>query len=78
MRLASRGRGKDDTAFITVVAFGKLAELCRDFVKKPDIIFFTGELKSSQHEGKEYWEVLAERVEFGPKRKDGDADGAPF
>jgi len=68
--------GKHPADFLNVVAWGKLAEICNDFVKKGSLIMINGRIQSRSYEsGKETkWltEIVAESLnvlEYADKKK---------
>jgi len=64
-----------EVSFFDIDAFGEVAKLCGDKVKKGDDIRVTGRMKQSrwQQDGQNRTAVVvvAERVEFGSKTKNG-------
>lgn len=48
-----RGKNKDGSSeYHSIVAFGKLAEICRDYIKKGRLVYVQGRLKTSRWEDK--------------------------
>lgn len=71
------GETKEETAFITVVAWGKQAETCSQFLSKGRPIFVEGRIQMRSWEGQDgqkrnVLEVRASRVQFL-----GKPQGAP-
>ena len=71
----SQGEKVEDTEFHYIVVFGKLAEFAAQYVKKGTLVLVQGRLHSrnwpdkAHPEIKHYrTEIVAERVELGPKR----------
>lgn len=63
------GELKEDTCFITVIAWNKQAEVCNQYLQKGRPVFVEGRLQSRSWEGsdgqkKNTIEVMAERVQF--------------
>lgn len=58
----------DETQWFNVTVWDKQAELSAQYVKKGDRISVQGRMRSREHDGKTYWDLIAERVEFGSKR----------
>jgi len=58
--------GKRPTDFLQVVAWGKLAEICRDYIQKGNLILVSGRIQSRSYEldkeTKWITEVIAESV----------------
>ena len=65
-----------ETQWFNVTVWDKQAELSAQYVKKGDRIAVTGRMRSRDHDGKTYWDLIADRVEFGAKRDDR-ADNEP-
>lgn len=64
---------KDDTLFIDVVAFGRQAEICGQYLSKGNPVLVEGRLRERRWESegvqKSKFEVLASSVRFLPKRE---------
>jgi single-strand DNA-binding protein len=63
------GEMKDETCFVTVVAWDKQAEVCNQYLRKGSPLFVEGRLQSRSWEGqdgkkKSVTEVRAERIQF--------------
>jgi single-strand DNA-binding protein len=71
-RIAVNDRKDDDnTLFLNVTAFGKLAELSAQFLGRGSKVGIVGRLQIRKKEDKEYTEVVAEKIEFlTPKETD--------
>lgn len=81
LRLAVNGRSKEDTLFITVVAWEKTAEACNEYLSKGSMVGVQGRLQSRSWENKQGQkqtsiELVANAVQFLTKKKGGDP-GAP-
>lgn len=64
-RIAVNDRKDDNnTLFVSIVAFNKLAELAADFLKKGDTVGVVGRLQIKQKDDKQYTEIVAEKLEF--------------
>ncbi len=66
------GGRKEETEFHNVVAWGRQAEVISQFLKKGGLILVEGRLQTRSWEGKDgqtrrTTEVVAERVQLGPK-----------
>lgn len=90
-RLASTDRrrkgadGKPGTEWINVVAWGKLADICHDYLKKGSKIFLSGRLQTRSFEGKDgvtkyVTEVVADNIEMldGKKPTVDPQDDIPY
>ncbi|MCR4283745.1 MAG: single-stranded DNA-binding protein [Parcubacteria group bacterium] len=72
------GQRKDDTQFHNVVVFGKQAEIVAQYLKKGSSALIEGRIQNRSWDGpdgnKRYrTEIVAERVQFGPRRTDGQS-----
>lgn len=70
---AKDGEKKKEVAFITVVAWGKQAQSCQEYLKKGSPLLVEGRLQSrswetAEKEKRNTLEVTAERVHFLTKR----------
>ena len=80
-----QGDKREDTTFVTVVAWGKQAEACGEYLDKGACVLVDGRLQSRDWEGKDgtkrtTTEVVAETIKFvHTKRSNGvpAAVGAP-
>lgn len=74
------GRWEDQAEFHNIVTFGKTAELVSQYLKKGSSLLVEGRIqtRSWEKDGHKNYrtEIIAERVQFGPKR-DGSAGPAP-
>lgn len=66
------GNLKEETEYHKVVAWGKLAELCRQYLNKGRLIFVEGRIRSrtwldNQGNKKLSYEITAENIRFGPR-----------
>lgn len=74
-RLAVNRRKKDETDFITCIAWGKTAELVEKYCHKGDRVAIVGRLQTRSYNNRDgvkvnAVEVVAEDVQFLEKRKD--------
>lgn len=74
------GSKQEATEFHNVVVFGRQAETCAQYLKKGSPAYVEGRLQTrsweSPEKGKQYkTEIVAERVQFGPRS--GAGGGAP-
>jgi len=66
------GNLKEEVEYHKVVAWGKLAELCRQYLNKGRLVFVEGRIRSRNwldNEGNKRvsYEIIAENIRFGPK-----------
>jgi len=66
------GNLKEETEYHKIVAWGKLAELCRQYLNKGRIIFVEGRIRSrnwldANGNKRISYEIIAENIRFGPK-----------
>ncbi|HUT96069.1 MAG TPA: single-stranded DNA-binding protein [Candidatus Paceibacterota bacterium] len=70
---------KQQVEFHNVVAFGKLAEICNQYLKKGSLTMIEGRIQTRNWQGqngetKYKTEIIAERLQMGP-RKDSQVGG---
>ena len=76
------GEKKEEVAFIRIVAWARLAEICNEYLKKGRPVFVEGRIQTRSWDGpdgaKRYaTEVLADNVQFlGSKPGGGKGEGA--
>jgi single-strand DNA-binding protein len=75
------GEKRDETAFLTIIAWGKTAENCSEYLDKGSQIFVEGRIQTRDWEGKDgqkrsATEIVADRVQFLSRTK-GGGGGAP-
>lgn len=63
---------KEEVEYHRVVAWGKLAELCRNYLNKGRLVFIEGRIRSrswvdTQGNKRSSYEIIAENIRFGPK-----------
>ena len=63
---------KQQTEFHNIVAFGKLAEICNQYLKKGSLVMIEGRIQTRNWQGqngetKYRTEIIAERMQMGPK-----------
>lgn len=66
------GNFKEEAEYHKVVAWGKLAELCRQYLNKGRLVFIEGRIKSrswldAEGNKRVSYEIVAENVRFGPR-----------
>src|SRR5712691_3810279 len=70
------GEKRDETAFLTVIAWGKTAENCSEYLDKGSQVLVEGRIQTRDWEGKDgqkrsATEIVAERVQFLSRLKSG-------
>ncbi|MBI2036914.1 MAG: single-stranded DNA-binding protein [Candidatus Liptonbacteria bacterium] len=75
-----KGEKREDVQFHNVVAFGRQAEVINQYLKKGSMIFVEGRLQTQSWDGqdgvKRYkTEIVAERIQLGPRPFSGQAAG---
>jgi single-strand DNA-binding protein len=70
-RLAVNDRRSDDTLFMNVVCFGKMAESLNQYLLKGRLVSVQGKLKCDEYEDKEgvnrtSYSVMADEISLGP------------
>ncbi len=76
------GQRQEQTEFHAVVSWGRQAEVVRDYLKKGQLVLIEGRLQTRSWEGKDgskRWttEVIAERLQLGPKSGSAASPQAP-
>jgi len=73
------GEKKKEVEFHNVVAFGRLAEIIQEFLFKGSMVYIEGRLRTSSWQDKKTQEkrsrteIIAERMQLGPRRQPGAA-----
>ena len=75
------GNKQETTEFHNIVVFGRQAETCAQYLKKGQSVLIEGRIQTRSWDGqdgqKRYrTEIVADRVQFGPKAGGGYGDGA--
>jgi single-strand DNA-binding protein len=83
------GEKKEEVSFVRVVVWGRLAEVCNDYLKKGNPVFVEGRLQSRSWDGpdgqkKSTIEVIAMNIQFlkqggagAPRERGGEMAEAP-
>ncbi len=71
------GQKQQKAEFHNVVAWGKLADICSQYLQKGRLVFIEGRIETRNYAGadgvKKYWtEIIAETMQMGPKGALGD------
>ncbi|MFH1392397.1 MAG: single-stranded DNA-binding protein [bacterium] len=75
------GQKQEQVEFHNIVAFGKLAEICNQYLAKGRLVYIDGRLQTRTWEGqdgvkKNRTEIVAETMQMGPRPAGTDAVGA--
>jgi single-strand DNA-binding protein len=66
------GETKESTEWVNIEAWGRLGEVCQEYLKKGSLIFLEGRLKTDKYEDKGetkyFTKVVAQSLEFLDKR----------
>jgi len=75
------GNRQESVDYHNITVFGKQAENCAKYLKKGNSAYVEGALRTNSWEkdGVKHYrtEIIAERVQFGPKGGSASSDGAP-
>lgn len=69
------GETKETTEWVNIEAWGRLGEVCQEYLKKGSLIFVEGRLKTDRYEDREkgetkyYTKVIAQSLQFLDKRE---------
>ena len=68
------GENKEYTEWVNIEAWGRLGEVCQEYLKKGSLIYLEGRLKTDKYEDKEgemkyYTKVVALSLQFLDKRE---------
>ena len=58
------GEKVEHTEWFNVKAFGRLAEVCEKYLSKGQQVLIEGRLKTNEHNGKKYVDLVASNVQF--------------
>ena len=66
------GETKESTEWVNIEAWGRLGEVCQEFLKKGSLVFLEGRLQTDKYEDKGetkyYTKVVAQTLQFLDKR----------
>ena len=70
----SSGEKQEKTEFHNIVAWGKLAEICGQYLTKGQLVLFEGRMETRSWEGQDgvkrsRTEIIAENMQMGPRPK---------
>jgi single-strand DNA-binding protein len=81
-RRDAEGKGQEDVQYHSVVAFGRLGEVCADYLRKGRLVYIEGKLRTREWDGKDgihryTTEIIADTMKMlSPKPNDeADSDG---
>ena len=72
-RWKTGGETKEYTEWVNIEAWGRLGEVCQDYLKKGSLVYLEGRLKTEKYEGKEgdtkyFTKVVALTLQFLDKK----------
>lgn len=70
----SGGESKENTEWVNIEAWGRLGEVCQEYLKKGSLVYLEGRLKTEKYEGKEgdtkyFTKVVALTLQFLDKKE---------
>lgn len=68
-----QGQKQESTEWHNIVCFGKLAEICKEYVKKGMLIYVEGKIQTQKYEDKYYTSINAREVRFLSKPESGNS-----
>jgi len=73
-RWKTGGEAKEYTEWVNIEAWGRLGEVCQEYLQKGSLVYLEGRLKTEKYEGKEgdskyYTKVVALSLQFLDKRE---------
>ena len=73
-RWNTKGETKEYTEWVNIEAWGRLGEVCQEYLKKGSLVYLEGRLKTDKYEDKEgemkyYTKVVALSLQFLDKRE---------
>jgi len=80
---SNTGERQEKTEFHNIVAWGKLAEICGQYLVKGQLVLFEGRLETKTWEGqdgakKSRTEIVAENMQMGPKARSQEGGASPY
>ena len=77
-----KGKDKEGTEWINIVAFGKLAEICGKYLTKGSQVFISGKFKTDKYQDKDgndrySTKIVADNMQMLGGRQDGDSGERP-
>jgi len=76
-RWKTAGETKEYTEWVNIEAWGRLGEVCQEYLKKGSLVYLEGRLKTERYEDKEgetkyYTKVVTQFVQFLSDNRAGD------
>lgn len=72
-----QGEKQESTEWVNITAFGKLAEICGEYLKKGSQVFVSGRIKTEKYEKdgqtKYATKIIAERMQMLGGKRDDDS-----
>jgi len=73
-RWNTKGETKEYTEWVNIEAWGRLGEVCQEYLQKGSLVYLEGRLKTDKYEDKEgetkyYTKVVALSIQFLDKRE---------
>jgi len=80
-RKTEDGQRRDEVQYHSVVAFGRLGEVCSDYLTKGRLVYFEGKLRTREWEGKDglhryTTEVVADQMQMLSPRPSAEGETA--
>jgi single-strand DNA-binding protein len=80
---SNTGERQEKTEFHNIVAWGKLAEICGQYLVKGQLVLFEGRIETRSWEGqdgvKKYkTEIVAENMQMGPKARSQEGGASAY
>lgn len=75
---SKEGEAKESTEWVNIEAWGRLGEVCQEYLKKGSLVYIEGRLKTDKYEDKGdtryFTKVVAQTVQFLSDTRGSDAD----
>lgn len=77
-RWKANGESKEYTEWVNIEAWGRLGEVCQDYLKKGSLVFLEGRLKTEKYEDKDgetkfFTKVVTQFIQFLSGNRAGDS-----
>jgi single-strand DNA-binding protein len=77
------GEKQEKTEFHNIVAWGKLAEICGQYLTKGQLVLFEGRLETRTWEGQDgikrsRTEIIAENMQMGPRARSQEEESSSY
>ena len=73
---SKEGEAKESTEWVNIEAWGRLGEVCQEYLKKGSLVYIEGRLKTDKYEDKGdtryFTKVVAQTVQFLSDTRGGD------